>query len=397
MRRTPWDLVGLLVAAGIIAAFHVGKAPPALPSIRADLDASLRQGGWLLSTVSLVSAVSGVAFSDTAARFGDRRLVLLGTAVTALASLFAAFATSVGLLLLSRVVEGLGIVAIIVAGPTLILRITRPQDHRLAMTIWSTYMPAGAGAMMLVSAIVLPNTSWRAAWIVAAGASAIMFVLLMLRALPRRELDDVPMSRHPVVHEIAETVSSGGPIAIAICFGGYSCCWFAVIGFLPTLQIERLHLATETAAVVTAIVTVVNTGGNLASGWLMRRGVPRVALIVGATLSMGACTVGVFADGVPDAVRLVLAGLYSAVVGVVPAALFSAIPVHAPRPQLVGAATGFLLQGSNLGGLLGPPLTAALVSAGGWPAAAWLTCAALGVSAAAGAFLHIREGRKLNL
>ena len=35
------------------------------------------------------------------------------------------------------------------------------------------------------------------------------------------------------------------------------------------------------------------------------------------------------------------------------------------------------MQGSNFGALLGPPVTAALVVAGGWPAAAWLTSVAL--------------------
>jgi hypothetical protein len=69
--------------------------------------------------------------------------------------------------------------------------------------------------------------------------------------------------------------------------------------------------------------------------------------------------------------------------------------VHAPRPALIGASTGLLLQGSNIGGLIGPPMTAALVASGGWPAAAWLTFAALGVVAGAALFLHLREKRKL--
>jgi hypothetical protein len=42
----------------------------------------------------------------------------------------------------------------------------------------------------------------------------------------------------------------------------------------------------------------------------------------------------------------------------------------------------------------GPPITAALVSAGGWPAAAWMTSVALTVAALAGLFLHWREKRK---
>ena len=63
---------------------------------------------------------------------------------------------------------------------------------------------------------------------------------------------------------------------------------------------------------------------------------------------------------------------------------------------LVGAATGLLMQGSNFGALLGPPITAALVSADGWPAAAWLTSTALGTVAASGIFLHRRERRKVD-
>lgn len=222
-----------------------------------------------------------------------------------------------------------------------------------------------------------------------------MLLALLLRTARRHELDPVLAPRRPILSEMAEVASSGGPLAIGICFGAYSCCWFAVVGFLPTLQVERLRFTPETAAIVTTIVTMVNIAGNLAAGWLLQRRVPRVVIIVGATVSMAVCASAIFLDGVPDLARLVLAGVYSAVIGVVPGCLFTAIPVHAPRPQLVGAATGLLMQVSNFGALIGPPITAALVSAGGWPAAAWMTSIALAIAALAGLFLHWRERRKL--
>ncbi len=395
MARPPWGLVGLLVAAGIVAAFHVGKVPPSLPSIRTELDASLRQAGWLLSTVNLVTALGGMAIALTADRFGHRRLVLLGTALCVAASGFGAMSGSVETLIAARVFEGLGFITVVVAIPTLLLRLATPRDQRLALAFWTTYMPAGAGSMMLIAALVLPGTSWRIAWVVAAAASATMLAALLLRAQPRKELDPIAALRRPVLSEMAEVATSGGPLAIAVCFGAYSCCWFAVVGFLPTLQVERLGFPTSTAAIVTAVVTIVNVAGNLAAGWMLQRRVPRVAIIVGSTVSMAACAAGIFLDGVPDFARLVLAGVYSAVIGVVPGCLFTAIPVHAPRRQLVGAATGLLMQVSNLGALLGPPITAALVSSGGWPAAAGLTGPAFGLAAVAGLFLHWREKRKL--
>jgi hypothetical protein len=101
------------------------------------------------------------------------------------------------------------------------------------------------------------------------------------------------------------------------------------------------------------------------------------------------------ADALPDPLRLVLAGVCSAVIGVIPVSLFTAIPVHAPRPARIGAATGLLMQGSSVGALPGQPITGAPVCSRGWPAAARLTSITLGIAAVAGIFLHWREGRKL--
>jgi MFS family permease len=345
--------------------------------------------------VNLTAALGGMAIALTVDRFGHRRLVVLGTALCFAASLLGAFAGTIESLLVWRFLEGLGFIVITVSIPTLVLRITEPADRHRAMTSWTSYMPAGAGSMMIIAAVILPGSSWRAVWLVASGVSAIMLVALLLRAVPRHELDAERVQRRPILHEMAEVASGGGPLAIALCFGAYSACWLAVIGFLPTLQVERLGFSASLAAIVTAAVTVINVIGNLASGWLLQRGVPRVAVISAATISMAVCAAGIFMDGVPDLLRLFLAGLYSAVIGVVPGALFTALPVHSPRPELVGASTGLLMQGSNFGGLIGPPITGALVASGGWSAAAWLTSAALGILVAGSLFLHWREKRKL--
>ena len=108
------------------------------------------------------------------------------------------------------------------------------------------------------------------------GPRASCWLALLLRTVRRHELDPVVAPRRPILAEMAEVATSGGPLAIGVCFGAYSCCWFAVIGFLPTLQVERLHFTPETAAIVTTIVATVNIAGNLAAGWLLQRGVPRV-------------------------------------------------------------------------------------------------------------------------
>jgi hypothetical protein len=90
-----------------------------------------------------------------------------------------------------------------------------------------------------------------------------------------------------------------------------------------------------------------------------------------------------------------MAFIFSAIASAIPGALFAAVPVHARRPALVGATTGVLMQGSNVGSLLGPPIVAALVSTGGWSWALYYTTPALACAALSAWILHGAE-RKLS-
>ena len=193
-----------------------------------------------------------------------------------MASVLGAFAGSVDALLVGRFFEGLGFIAVVVAIPTLVLRIARPADQRLAMTLVDVLH---AGRRRLDDA---DRGGRPARHVVAhrlAGRRRRLGRSCSRRCCcaPCRATSSIPSrsTRRPVLHEMAEVASSGGPLAIALCFGAYSCCWFAVVGFLPTLQVERLGFSTSTAAIVTALVTIVNVGGNLAAGWLMQHGVPQ--------------------------------------------------------------------------------------------------------------------------
>ena len=78
-----------------------------------------------------------------------------------------------GRLIATRFVEGAGFlavaVAVAVAAPTLVSAVAAPADRRNAVCAWSTYMPAGAGLAMALSALLLPTTGWRGLWVLTAA------------------------------------------------------------------------------------------------------------------------------------------------------------------------------------------------------------------------------------
>tara|TARA_Y100001001_G_scaffold163889_1_gene194252 strand:+ start:7364 stop:7603 length:240 start_codon:yes stop_codon:yes gene_type:complete len=57
-RKVPADVVVLL--AGITAALHVGKLPPAIPVLQQELGITLVQSGFLLSLVQLAGMLGGL-------------------------------------------------------------------------------------------------------------------------------------------------------------------------------------------------------------------------------------------------------------------------------------------------------------------------------------------------
>lgn len=57
--KTPWPQILLLVGAGVVASFQVGKAPPMLPEIRMELGMNLFLAGWILSTFSITGLLFG--------------------------------------------------------------------------------------------------------------------------------------------------------------------------------------------------------------------------------------------------------------------------------------------------------------------------------------------------
>jgi predicted MFS family arabinose efflux permease len=129
----------------------------------------------------------------------------------------------------------------------------------------------------------------------------------------------------------------------------------------------------------------VNVPGNLAGGWLLQRGFRRWRLIVFANLVMGLSGVALYLAWLPFPARYTACLALSLVGGLIPSSLLGGAPIYAPAPEQIATTNGLLIQGSQLGQVIGPPALALIVATGGWSSAPWL----LGVSAIVGIVLAL--------
>ncbi len=132
---TRWGIIFLILFAGSVGAAQLGKLPGALPDIRADLDISLVTAGWIISTFVMIGAICSVAAGMTGDRFGHHRILLWGIALVAVGSFAAAAAPDSASLIPSRIVEGLGYIAVISTGPALITREVADRHRAMAFGV----------------------------------------------------------------------------------------------------------------------------------------------------------------------------------------------------------------------------------------------------------------------
>src|ERR1700722_15919946 len=113
--RTRWLIVWALIAAGVVAAFQIGKAPVALPQLRADLGLGLVGAGWVGSMFNVLGALAGALVGAAGDQIGHRRAVLAGLMLSGAASAIGAAAPDASVLLATRFFEGLGFMARVTA------------------------------------------------------------------------------------------------------------------------------------------------------------------------------------------------------------------------------------------------------------------------------------------
>jgi predicted MFS family arabinose efflux permease len=379
---TNWGAVSLLVGSGIVAALQVGKAMIATPMLQTDLGLDLAAIGWLTGIFALLGLIGGVPVGAVVAGIGGRRVLVLGLLTTAVGGAIGASTLSFGVLLASRVIEGAGFLLITVAAPSLLERFASRSRRDLVFALWSCFMPAGMAIAMLAGPLF---DDWRAIWwasCIVALATGVS-VVAIVPADGRRRL----WSLRGLGADIVETVGAGGPLVLAAAFAFYSLMFFALFSFLPVLLIERMQVSYETAGLLSALATSVSILGNLAAGLLLSRGVGRVVLLATASLVMGLAGLGVFLPVLPAVPTFLLCMMFSAVGGLFPATLLSTAPVAAPYAGQVPIVLGLIVQGNNLGQVIGPVVVGSAIQAFGWPSGAGIVAVAAILSAATAAIL----------
>lgn len=377
--KTRWGAVGVLILGGVIVALQIGKAAIAVPMLQKELMLSLVVASWVIGGYCVLGATAGLPAGIAISLFSARRALTAGLMACGLGSLGGAFAENGGVLIASRIVEGCGFLIAVIAIPRLLRAVIAEKDSETVLALWGAYMPAGS-ALMMVCGPYLMSFGWQTMWVV--NGLAVLAYALVLTRIDISEPPPLANAVSLVASNIRSVLGVPGPLLLATVFGIYTFLYAGMTGLLPTLLVERMGLSIAAAGAVSALAVAANALGNLSASALLRVGLPFWTIATAAFVAAGGAGFGVFSDALPVAAVAALATLSIMMIGIIPASIFAAAPKFAPSSARLAIVLGLITQASNIGILLGPPATAAVVQAFGWNRASILIAgtAAAGVA-----------------
>lgn len=166
-KQRRWAALAVLSASLLVITMDMTILNIALPEMAGELHPTSDQQLWIIDVYSLVLAGLLVSVSAVADRWGRRRMLALGYAVFAVASLLVLVADTAGHVIAIRALLGVGGAMIMPTTLSMIRVIfTNPSERATALSIWAAISGLGVVLGPLVGGFLLEHFSWHSAFLI---------------------------------------------------------------------------------------------------------------------------------------------------------------------------------------------------------------------------------------
>jgi DHA1 family inner membrane transport protein len=357
---TRWPQILLIYALGVFAVAVISVAVPEVGGIARELHPKSPAAlGWVISMPALVAALGALLVGAVVDLSGDRRVLLAGGVILVAGDLGVVWSHSLPVLLGWRVVGGVGYVCMAVAAVTMMTRLTSGRERTVALTLWSTVIPASFIVAFIGGSMILVPGQWRTAFGSHAAVAAVLIMFGVL-FLPARNSGEQVTARTAGVGLV---LRSFWPYVLGLSFAANAALQTGVIASLPQLLASSIGAGEVQVHSFNVLAMFVNIGGALSVGALLNRGLRATTIGIGGVMFCGLACLGLALAPVDFAAAMAMNCAFMFGCGML-VGLWALLPVVAPSPATLGATSGLITQITLVGVLFGPPAALYALSQG---------------------------------
>jgi DHA2 family multidrug resistance protein len=159
----PWLVAASVMLATFMVVLDSSVANVALPHIAGNLSASTDESTWVLTSYLVSNAIMLPASGWIARRIGRKRLLMLSILLFTAASLFCGMALSMPMLIVARVLQGVGGGGMQPLAQSILLESFPPDKHGTAMAVYGMGIVVAPVIGPTLGGWITDSYSWR--WI----------------------------------------------------------------------------------------------------------------------------------------------------------------------------------------------------------------------------------------
>jgi EmrB/QacA subfamily drug resistance transporter len=278
-RVNPWLVLVIVGIAQFMVILDATIVNVALPSIQRGLHFSPTSLQWIVNAYTLAFGGFLMLGGRAADLLGRRRLFILGIVLFSAASLMNGLATSAGILVAGRALQGLGGALVSPAAlSVLTTTFAEGRERTTALGVWSAVAVGGGAVGLLLGGVLTSLFSWQWVFFVNVPVGVIAIVLA-LRFVPESRVEN---ARGGVDIAGAVSVTAGLVVLVYALVNAQTAGWVSA---------ETLGLSALAAALLGAFVVLESRLRHP----LIRLGIFRMRSITGANAAMLLVAGGMFA------------------------------------------------------------------------------------------------------
>lgn len=366
-RKKRWLICLSTTFGGISLALVQNKVSPILTTLMTIFKINASTAGWLSSVFALIGVFIALPASKIIQQFGAKKSGLASLVCAIIGSLIGVLSNNIVILMISRVIEGVGVGIISVLGPMMVTEWFEPSERGLPMSIWTAWMTISQ-AIIFFSATAITNLyTWRGVWwlgIILCIISAFLYLFFVeepKQNVPteKESFNDFFKSLFKVF--ISDGVKSTSTWIMALASFIFTICSFTFVSWISGIWVKNIDISLSQVTSMIGILYLVEIAYTVIIGFVLDK-ITHIKRM-GAILAIFYAILGFIAFNCTKSLGLawILIFIYPICDGGIPTVIYTLAPSTEKDNRYSPQAISIMNMGLNAGTLCAAPLSGAVM------------------------------------